>query len=106
MAFSVLVVEDDAAVSALLTELLTEQGYAVEQAGDGIEALAALASHVPDAILLDLLLPGLDGRELLRRRQAAPAWAQVPVLVLSGAPRSVVEATPSTGPTLYLAKPF
>jgi signal transduction histidine kinase/response regulator RpfG family c-di-GMP phosphodiesterase len=63
----VLLVEDHVSTRAAFSRLLTAQGATVETAGDGREALRVLAHHAPDVVLLDLMLPDMDGREVLRR---------------------------------------
>jgi signal transduction histidine kinase len=79
----VLVVEDDRASAELLAVLLEGHGLGVDVATSGEHALAALASALPDAVLLDIRLPGLDGWELLSRLRAEPATQRLPVLVVS-----------------------
>ena len=81
---TILLVEDDERSRRPLTRLLERAGFAVEPARDGAEALEALGHRVPALVLLDLLLPGLDGPEFLRRLRADPAHAAIPVVVLSG----------------------
>jgi two-component system response regulator MprA len=60
-----LVVDDDCEVRTALAGVLSQEGYLVETAMDGYQALAALHRHPPDVVLLDLLMPGMDGFELL-----------------------------------------
>ena len=79
----VLVVEDDRPSGELLTVLLEGQGLQVDMAPSGEQALDALASSLPDAVLLDIRLPGVDGWELLTRLRADPETAHLPVLVVS-----------------------
>jgi len=79
----VLVVEDDRPSGELLTVLLEGQGLQVDMALSGEHALEVLASGLPDAVLLDIRLPGVDGWELLARLRADPATAHLPVLVVS-----------------------
>jgi signal transduction histidine kinase/ActR/RegA family two-component response regulator len=79
----VLVVEDDRPSGELLTVLLEGHGLQVDMAPSGEQALDALASSLPDAVLLDIRLPGVDGWELLTRLRADPATARLPVLIVS-----------------------
>jgi signal transduction histidine kinase/DNA-binding response OmpR family regulator/CHASE3 domain sensor protein len=81
---SVLVVDDDESVRGLVVETLSGAGYATCEAGDGEEALAAVAEAAPDAIVLDLLMPGLDGFGVLERLQAGAKTRAIPVVVLTG----------------------
>ncbi|MDX6363098.1 MAG: two-component system, OmpR family, response regulator ResD, partial [Streptomyces sp.] len=76
----VLVVDDDPTVAEVVTGYLERAGYVVDRAGDGPEALARAAAHWPDLIVLDLMLPGMDGLEVCRRiRGRGP----VPVIMLT-----------------------
>jgi CheY-like chemotaxis protein len=78
---TVLVVEDDADSREILVELLHLEGYLVVQASDGVEALAQLQRALPDAILLDLQMPHVDGYAVLRWLKANAAG--VPVAIIS-----------------------
>jgi signal transduction histidine kinase/ActR/RegA family two-component response regulator len=81
---SVLLVEDDAQSRNALARLLTHAGYAVETARDGHEALASIERARPALVLLDLMMPGMDGAEVLDRIRANPDHRNLPVIVLSG----------------------
>jgi CheY-like chemotaxis protein len=86
---SVLVVDDDPDMARLLAAMGASlpAGYRVWQATDGEEALALIAAHRPQAVLLDLLMPGMDGHELLRRLRAVPRLRDTAVIAVSaGAP--------------------
>lgn len=83
---SVLVVEDDVDVRATLGDFLSEEGYEVETATNGQEALSQLAKHKPGIVLLDLMMPVMNGWEFLERRNTDKELSQVPVLVLSAVP--------------------
>ena len=100
----VLVVDDEPQIRRALRVSLTGHGYQVEVAEDGDEALVAIASRIPDAVVLDLVMPGTDGFEVLRQTRA---WSQVPIIVLSarGQERDKVEAL-DLGADDYLTKPF
>jgi len=104
-AASILVVDDDAPIRRMLARTLQAEGYAVEAAADGGAALAALESGVPDLVVLDVAMPGLDGlavSRLLRRRGLA-----LPILMLTA--RDAVEdrvAGLDAGADDYLVKPF
>jgi putative two-component system response regulator len=80
----VLVVDDDPGVSALLERLLTKDGYSVCVAADAASALAAVASHNPDVILLDVVFPGSDGFTLCQRLKRDPATRLTPVILVTG----------------------
>jgi DNA-binding response OmpR family regulator len=101
----VLVVEDDPELSGMLAELLTSEGYEVEQARDGQQGLHLVLSRGYDVVVLDRGLPALDGLDVLVRFRRA--GRDVPVLVLSaqGLPRDRVEGL-DAGAEDYLGKPF
>jgi two-component system, OmpR family, response regulator CpxR len=103
-AVSLLVVDDDRQLCQLLATLLQLEGYRVRQAYDGRAALAAVAEEPPHLILLDLMMPGLNGHEVLRRLR--PDY-QGPVLMLTarGDPIDKVQGL-DAGADDYLAKPF
>jgi signal transduction histidine kinase/DNA-binding response OmpR family regulator len=79
----VLVVDDDPAVRQLVFETLYVDGIEVREAADGESALGEIAARKPDVIILDLLMPGLDGFEVLERLQADPETKVLPVVVLT-----------------------
>src|SRR3989442_1279245 len=83
MAPEVLVVEDEPDIRALIVHHLTQDGFRCRTAADGTEALTRLRAAAPDLIVLDLMLPGIDGLEVTRRVRAAPAWAAVPIIMLT-----------------------
>ena len=81
----VLVVDDQSANLQLVGSMLGKLGYAVVPASDGPTALKRLALRVPDLILLDLLMPGMDGFEVCRRIRENPDWHDLPIIFLSAA---------------------
>jgi CheY-like chemotaxis protein len=81
---TVLVVEDDRELAGVLADALSEYGYRVECAHDGAGALARLQSERPAAIILDLLMPEMDGLEFLGSRRHDQALSSIPVIVLTG----------------------
>jgi two-component system response regulator MprA len=101
----VLIIDDDRALRAALRRALTLAGYDVDVVADGEEGLAHIAERSPDAVVLDLGLPGLDGLEVCRRLRAA--GDRVPVLMLTA--RDAVEDRIDgldAGADDYLVKPF
>jgi putative two-component system response regulator len=80
----VLVVDDDDGVRRLFTKLLTQEGYRVDVAGDGLEALDRVAETPPDVVLLDVTMPGLDGFEVCRRLKHDPDTRLTPVILITG----------------------
>ncbi|HZO30538.1 MAG TPA: GAF domain-containing protein [Chloroflexota bacterium] len=78
-----LVVEDDPATREMLRRTLEREGWSVDEAADGRGGLARVAAAPPDLVLLDLLMPGLDGFEFVERLRAKPEWHAIPVLVVT-----------------------
>jgi CheY-like chemotaxis protein len=102
----VLVVEDDEAIRSLLQDVLDGGGYVVSVARSGFEALAHMRRRQPDLVVLDLMLPDMDGWTLLRVREREGHLARIPVLVISAAgPNGVAEAQ-DLGAPVFIAKPF
>ena len=104
MAARVLVVEDDVDIAGVLRRSLAMEGYDVRLAGDGSRALEEAAVYEPDAVILDLGLPGLDGVEVGRRLRSS---SDVPILMLTA--RDGLEdrvAGLDSGADDYLVKPF
>jgi len=80
----VLAIDDDADVRDLVARTLRKEGWRVDTATNAIEALQKIEAERPEVILLDLGLPVIDGFEILSRLRAMPAWAELPVIVLTG----------------------
>ena len=78
-----LVIEDDPATREMLRRTLEREGWAVQEAADGRVGLERVAASFPDLVLLDLLMPGLDGFGFVERLRAEPAWRAIPVLVVT-----------------------
>ncbi|MGK9165743.1 response regulator [Inquilinus limosus] len=81
----VLVVEDDAATRAMMRRLLVAEGWQVVEAGDGREALERMGRERPDLILLDLMMPEMDGFEFLAACRKVPDYAGIPVIIVTAA---------------------
>lgn len=102
-----LLVDDGADVLAMLGDLLGGEGFAVRTAMDGPSALAACHEEVPDLVLLDLQLPGLDGFEVLAQLKADAKTAEASVVVVSGSPmESDIVRALELGATDYVSKPY
>jgi diguanylate cyclase (GGDEF)-like protein len=102
----VLVADDDPINRQVLAELLKPE-YTVLLAKNGEQALERAARHAPDLVLLDVMMPDLDGYEVLRRLRADPHTAQVSVIFISGLDRPEDEANGlKMGASDYIAKPF
>lgn len=79
----ILIVEDDKFLRELIAKKLTKENYDTVEAVDGEEGVKKVKEEKPDLILLDLILPGIDGFEVLSRIKEDPALAQIPVIILS-----------------------
>jgi len=101
----ILVVEDDFFVSDLLVSALTERGYAVDLAINARVLGRQLELHPPDLILLEIMLPGMDGSEIGHLLRVNPATARIPILVLS-ADRHIARKAASLHADAWIAKPF
>lgn len=104
--YKILIVEDDTDINNLLKKILKTVGYEVEQAFSGTEAMFYFNKHTPDLLLLDLMLPGMSGEELLRLIRGERK-CNIPVLVLSAknALKDKVELF-GIGADDYITKPF
>ncbi|MDA7418323.1 response regulator transcription factor [Xenophilus arseniciresistens] len=103
-----LMIEDDARLAQMVSEYLTQSGFAVSHAGDGASGLAQLQERAPDLVILDLMLPDTDGLDVCRRIRALPGpLAKVPVLMLTakGDPMDRIIGL-ELGADDYLPKPF
>jgi DNA-binding response OmpR family regulator len=100
----ILVVDDEPSICDVLTRYLEREGYAVEVAADGPEALRATAQMSPDLIVLDLMLPGLDGLEVCHRLRMQSA---VPIIMLTARDEEADKVRGfTTGADDYMTKPF
>ncbi|HET9621765.1 MAG TPA: response regulator [Kofleriaceae bacterium] len=105
MAQSVLIVDDEFGLADITADLLKEAGYDVALAINGKLGLASLASRRADIVLTDLMMPVMDGPEMIRRMRADPALAHIPTILMTALP----EAVPSgdgAKPDAVLVKPF
>jgi DNA-binding response OmpR family regulator len=102
----VLVVEDDAGVRGLLQAILEDEGYEIVLAADGEEGLELARTVEPAVLLIDVMMPGLGGPEVLRRLRREDGTLPFAVLVLTGAVESVEPLRYELGPDSILEKPF
>ncbi|WP_421991858.1 phosphate regulon transcriptional regulator PhoB [Roseococcus sp.] len=104
---TILIVEDEAALLALLRYNLERQGFNVEEATDGQEALLRIAEAKPDLVLLDWMLPAMSGIEVCRQIRRRPATRDLPVIMVTARTedQDAVRAL-DTGADDYIAKPF
>ncbi len=107
MTKTILLIEDDESTTRLITIALERQGYRVLSASNGLEGLQKTKDEHPDVILLDLMLPGVDGFEVLNRLRNAQATADLPVIVVSAKNQaSDRERAQQLGATAYFTKPY
>ena len=99
----ILIVDDEQAITELLAEVLTDAGYRVRIAYNGTEALAAIKEYPPALILLDYMLPGISGRDVVRALRAQ-GYARLPVIMMSAT--ASAEPLLQAGATDFLPKPF
>lgn len=102
----ILIVDDDPFIRMLVTDVLEMEGYTVREAADGEAGVFEYTSMRPDCVVLDVMMPGLDGFEVLRRIRALDD-VPVPVIMLtaSNAPESTKSAW-TVGADFFLSKPF
>lgn len=106
MTETILVVDDEPANRELLEAILVEEGYTVVQAEDGPQAIDATSLSPPDLVLLDLLMPGMNGLEVCERLKRAPRTAHIPIIVITAVRNvSAKEAALTRGADDFLTKP-
>jgi CheY-like chemotaxis protein len=101
---TVLVVDDDADIRNLIVMALTDDGYSVDTASNGAEALRKANQHPPRAIILDAMMPRMDGWEFLALWRTRPVADRAPVIVVSAT--SNWQTARNSGAQAYLSKPF
>ena len=103
----ILIVEDEESLLKLESILLTSKGYEVRGVPNGLAALEALKEEKPDLILLDIMLPEIDGFEVCRRIKSDPASKHIPIIMLT-AKKSREDMTrgEQVGADWYITKPF
>lgn len=101
----VLVVDDDAAIREFLRDLLDLEGYVVEEAVNGAEAVERVRSDPPSAVLMDLMMPVLSGAEATSRLKNDPTTARIPILAMS-AGRNLAAMSSTVPADGFVTKPF
>lgn len=102
----ILMIDDDTKLTDLLQLVFESKGFGVTIANNGIQALESLETELPEAVLLDLMMPGMSGLEVCQRIRANPRTSNVPVVVLTA--KSGIESKQElleAGATDYLVKP-
>ncbi|WP_224372895.1 response regulator [Hyalangium versicolor] len=103
---TVLLVDDEHAILDALSGILEDEGFQVVTAGNGREALARMQEVRPDVALVDVMMPVMDGRELLRELQADARWQSIPVVLMSAVPRSILTRDAPLVCADFFQKPF
>lgn len=106
MGIRILLVEDDASVRELLKVLLEVEGYDILEARDGKEGLQKAGELSPDLMILDLMMPEVDGERVIARLQADPDTRRLPIIVLSGRYEALDRCREMIGDENVFAKPF
>ncbi|MEO7803655.1 MAG: response regulator [Actinomycetota bacterium] len=106
MSYRVLIVEDNATVRELLRVLLESDGYEIVEAKDGLEGLLKAEFAKPDLMILDLMMPDVDGERVIAQVRSDPELAHVPVLVVSGKYEALDRLRDVIGEENVFAKPF
>src|SRR2546426_929765 len=105
--FRIALVDDDADIRELVRYNLTQEGFTVEEAGVGEQAMAQIARRAPDLLLLDLMLPGMSGLEICRKLRASRETASLPILMLTAKGSEVDRILGlEMGADDYVVKPF
>jgi len=86
---TILVVDDEVVLSEILSDVLKDAGYGVLTASDGREGLDTLARLRPDLVLCDVMMPIMDGREVCRIMNNTPAYATIPLVMMTAAPNAI-----------------
>lgn len=101
----VLIVDDETAIRELLADVLSAEGYQVTTASNGSAALALIDGYVPDVILLDLMMPVMDGFKFRAQQLGRPELATIPVIILSAMYNPAADSD-GLRPHAFLSKPF
>ncbi len=105
MAKTILIIEDDKFLRELIVRKLFKENYEVSEAVDGEEGIKKIKEEKPDLVLLDLILPGIDGFEVLSKMKEDPALSSIPVVILSNlGQKEDVEKGLKLGAVDYLIK--
>ena len=106
MSITILLVEDDPSVRELLKVLLEVEGYDIVEASDGLEGLEKAGELRPDLMIVDLMMPQVDGERVISRLRADPGTRRMPVIVVSGRYEALDRCRDMIGPDNVFAKPF
>jgi two-component system, OmpR family, response regulator len=104
----ILIVEDEEPIRSLLADVLRAEGYSIVEAVNGLDALRALGQERPDAIVLDVMMPMMDGPTFARACHAQSPMRPIPILLVSASPKlwQTAECLRRYGVRGFVAKPF
>ena len=102
---TILIVDDEHSIAETLSEILAYEGFEPRAAPNGQLGLEALETRRPDLVLLDYMMPVMDGMKMIQAMKADPRWAGIPVILMTAAPPRVLQAFGATWDML-LRKPF
>jgi DNA-binding response OmpR family regulator len=103
----ILIVDDDPSVCSSIERVLRPEGYCIQSANSGAEAIQKAQAQGPDLVLLDIAMPGLDGLELCRRLRDNPSTAITPIVMVTARyEEEVVASAIESGADDYIVKPF
>ena len=107
MTHTVLIVDDEPMTRKLLRLMLTRANYQVFEASDGYEALEAVTTHGPDAVLLDVMMPGMNGYIVCTHLRSQKRTADLPIIMLSARGDSEgIQQAMAVGASLFMTKPI
>ncbi|MCA9971177.1 MAG: response regulator [Anaerolineales bacterium] len=107
MTWTVMIVDDEEMTRNLLRLMLTPAGYTVVEAEDGVDAMEKIAARPPDIVLLDVMMPRMDGIEVCRAVRRQPETAALPIIMVSAkTSHQAVEEGLAAGANKYLSKPI
>lgn len=103
----ILIIDDEPQIVRALELLMQREGFEIRSASDGVEALSAIEDIAPDLILLDLMMPRMDGFELCQKIRSNPAWKNMIIVILTAKGRDIErEKGMALGADHYVTKPF
>ncbi|RAK20471.1 two-component system response regulator (stage 0 sporulation protein F) [Anoxybacillus vitaminiphilus] len=105
MSNKILIVDDQYGIRILLNEVFQKEGYTTFQAANGVQALDVVQKHLPDLVLLDMKIPGMDGIEILKRIKAINQDIRVIIMTAYGE-LDMIQETKELGAIMHFAKPF
>jgi len=106
MAKKILIVDDEEDLLAMMVLRLRSSGYVPLKAASGEEALDILGKNKPDLIILDLLLPNMQGSEVCKKLKLDPKFKDIPIIVFTASITRITEKTEAMGADDYILKPF